>query len=45
LFADADCGDGSKQKVLRQPVKFSAYDNAPLRAAPTVGQHQGESFD
>ncbi|OXT02167.1 hypothetical protein B7H23_04400 [Notoacmeibacter marinus] len=45
LFELVTRRDGTVQQVLRQPVKFSAYDNAPLRRAPEVGEHQGESFD
>ncbi|WP_417522735.1 CaiB/BaiF CoA transferase family protein [Marinovum sp.] len=45
LFDEVMRQDGTVQPVLRQPVKFSAYDNAPLRRAPGVGEHQGEGFD
>lgn len=36
--------DGAQQSVLRQPVKFSAWDNVALTPAPKVGQHDGEGF-
>lgn len=36
--------DGVDQWVIRQPVKFSAYENAPLARAPELGEHQGEGF-
>lgn len=45
VFADLTRADGKSQQVLRQPFKFSAYDNAPLRPAPKVGEHTGETFD
>lgn len=45
LFDEVTRQDGTVQQVLRQPVKFSAYDNAPARRAPGVGEHQGEGFD
>ena len=37
--------DGHEQWVVRQPVKFSAFDNAPLTRAPTLGEHPDASFD
>lgn len=36
--------DGGTQWVVRQPVRFSAYANAPLTRAPRVGEHQGARF-
>ncbi|MGY3439827.1 MULTISPECIES: CaiB/BaiF CoA transferase family protein [unclassified Marinovum] len=45
LFAETTRADGTPQQVMRQPIKFSAYDNAPLRPAPKLGQHTGETFD
>lgn len=36
--------DGSKQWVVRQPVRFSEYDNAPLRRAPMLDEHRGARF-
>ena len=45
LFDEVVRADGRRQQVLRLPIKFSAYDNAPLRAAPDVGEHNGEDFE
>ena len=45
LFDHVTRKDETVQPVLRQPVKFSAYDNVPLQRAPGVGEHQGEGFD
>lgn len=45
LFDRITRGDGTVQRILRQPVKFSAYENAPLRRAPAIGENQGEGFD
>ncbi|MGK7756059.1 CaiB/BaiF CoA transferase family protein [Roseovarius sp. C03] len=45
LFDEVTRRDGTVQQVLRQPVKFSAYDNAPLRRAPGVGEQRGEGFE
>lgn len=36
--------DGVTQLVLRQPLRFSNYDNVPVRRAPVLGEHQGEGF-
>ena len=36
--------DGSAQWVARQPIKFSAYDNAPLTRAPRLGEHPDAAF-
>ncbi|RJL05525.1 CoA transferase [Paracoccus aestuarii] len=44
LFGKLTRQDGAQQSVLRQPVKFSAYDNVALSPAPQVGQHDGEGF-
>lgn len=33
--------DGAGQWVVRQPLKFSAYGNAPLRRAPEVDEDRG----
>jgi crotonobetainyl-CoA:carnitine CoA-transferase CaiB-like acyl-CoA transferase len=45
LFAEHMRENGARQLVLRQPIKFSAYENTALRSAPKVGEHQGEGFD
>jgi len=45
LFDEIVRADGNRQQVLRLPIKFSAYDHAPLRAAPKVGEHNGEDFE
>lgn len=37
--------DGASQWVVRQPVRFSAYSNAPLSPAPVLGAHQDQGFD
>lgn len=37
--------DGTTQPVVRQPIRFSAYANAPLRRAPELDEHAGASFD
>lgn len=36
--------DGVAQWVLRQPIRFSAYENAPLTPAPGLGEHDGKGF-
>ena len=36
--------DGVAQWVLRQPIRFSAYENAPLTPAPGLGEHDGAGF-
>ncbi len=36
--------DGVTQSIMRQPIKFSNYDNVALQRAPKVGEHQGERF-
>ncbi|MEP5168495.1 MAG: CaiB/BaiF CoA-transferase family protein [Shimia thalassica] len=43
-FAEVTRKDGETQIVLRQPIKFSAFENVPVRRAPSVGEHQGEGF-
>ncbi|CUH66572.1 Formyl-coenzyme A transferase [Thalassovita gelatinovora] len=45
IFAEVVRQDGTQQRVIRQPIKFSAFDNAPLRPATRVGEHNGETFD
>ncbi|MEO1226157.1 MAG: CaiB/BaiF CoA-transferase family protein [Pseudomonadota bacterium] len=37
--------DGAEQWIVRQPIRFSAYDNAPLSRAPGVGEHADATFD
>ena len=44
LFEEVTRQDGIRQSVLRQPIKFSAYDNVPVAPAPGLGQHDGEGF-
>lgn len=36
--------DAGEQWVVRQPVRFSAWDNAPLSRAPMLDEHRGEGF-
>ncbi|MEO1308618.1 MAG: CaiB/BaiF CoA-transferase family protein, partial [Pseudomonadota bacterium] len=36
--------DGQTQFVVRQPIQFSNYANAPLNRAPMLNEHQGETF-
>jgi len=45
LFGEVIRQDGVAQQVLRQPIRFSAWDNVALSPAPKVGQHDGERFD
>ena len=45
LFEDVTRADGETHSVLRQPIKFSAYDNVPVRRAPKVGENQNEGFE
>ncbi|PVH30240.1 CaiB/BaiF CoA transferase family protein [Pararhodobacter oceanensis] len=45
LLAQLTRADGVNQYVVRQPVKFSAYGNAPLRRAPALDEHRGAQFD
>lgn len=40
LFEEIDCGDGSRQVHVRQPLKFSGYVQEPLSPAPKLGEHQ-----
>ncbi len=37
--------DGTAQPVVRQPIRFSAYANAPLRRAPDLGEHADARFE
>jgi hypothetical protein len=37
--------DGASHPVMRQPIKFSAWANAPLKRAPAFGENRGEGFD
>lgn len=36
--------DGGKQWVVRQPIRFSDYRNAPLTRAPKLDEHRGARF-
>lgn len=44
LLAPLTRADGGTQWVVRQPVQFSAYDNAALTRAPTLDEHRGARF-
>ncbi len=37
--------DGGEQWVVRQPVRFSAWDDAPLRRAPVLDEHRGATWE
>ena len=45
LFARLERADGVSQLVLRQPIRFSAYRNAPLRRAPRLNETPDAGFD
>lgn len=36
--------DGVQQWVVRQPIRFSEYGNAPLICAPALDEHRGARF-
>ena len=36
--------DGTEQWVVRQPIRFSAWENAPLVRAPALDEHRGAGF-
>ena len=44
LLAPLTRADGGTQWVVRQPIRFSAYDNVPLTRAPTLDEHRGARF-
>lgn len=44
LMARLTRADGMEQWVLRQPIRFSHYRNAPLSRAPTLNEHAGAGF-
>lgn len=37
--------DGAEQWIMRQPVRFSAWGDAPLRRAPTLDEHRGATWE
>ncbi|MEO1328300.1 MAG: CoA transferase, partial [Pseudomonadota bacterium] len=45
LMARLTRADGAAQWVVRQPVRFSAYENAPLRPAPILDGDPDAGFD
>ena len=36
--------DGASHPVMRQPIRFSAWRNAPLTRAPALDEHRGQGF-
>ncbi|WP_323035796.1 CaiB/BaiF CoA-transferase family protein [Pararhodobacter sp.] len=44
LLQEITRADGGTQWVVRQPIQFSAYANAPLRRAPALDEHRGARF-
>jgi len=45
LIETLERADGTTQPAVRQPIRFSAYANAPLRRAPELDEHAGARFE
>lgn len=39
MFTTITRANGEQQLVVRQPIKFAGFENAPLSPSPKVGQH------
>lgn len=44
LFETITRADGVSHAVMRQPIRFSAWANAPLLRAPVLDENRGEGF-
>ena len=44
LLQELTRADGGTQWVVRQPIRFSEYENAPLTRAPKLDEHRGARF-
>lgn len=44
VFETLEKRDGGTQNVLRQPIKFAGFDNAPLTPSPALGEHNDAYF-
>jgi len=44
LFCRVSRADGGEQWVVRQPVRFSAWDDAALTRAPMLDEHRGATW-